>query len=562
MTTEPMALESPAEAPPYAVEWLGHNLPPRWAQGSMQALNVRVRNAGSRTWRAAAPDGRCVDLVVRINGDVHLMTRVPHDVPPDGDVMFQFPLLVPFVLFRRASETAVTFNLVEQNVAWFHDHGVESLVVAVETGPAEDDLAGESLQMGGLVCNGFYLPSGGVSRGRDGTLYPLFARHASGCRVRDLAGNEWIDYVMGWGSALLGYARPEVSDAIRAELSSGALLGLPHVLELEVAQLLCETIPCCETTLFGKNGSDVCTAAVRIARAYTGRPKVLFSGYSGWQEPFAPVFEPSLAPPECPPTAFRFGYGDLARVKALLAEHAGQVAAVILEPAAQVEGVDGPVRDADAGFLRALRELCREAGALLVFDEIMTGFRYPGYSVQKATGVVPDLACFGKALAASMPLSVLVGRREKMKSVARAFYHPTFKGEAYSFAAAAAALRIYQAEDIPARVGAFGRRLMDAVNDASRRAGADGAMVGLPFRMVYRFSEPDERRRTLLRTLLHQELLKRGVLSFRGFFLPSAAHGDEELGRTAAAFDAALRRVVEVDARDCFEQVLEIPPVV
>jgi glutamate-1-semialdehyde 2,1-aminomutase len=380
--------------------------------------------------------------------------------------------------------------------------------------------------------------------------------------VQDLQGNEWIDYVMGWGSALLGYARPEIQDAIRAELGSGAVSSLPSFLEIEVAQLLGETIPCAEMTLFGKNGSDVCTAAVRLARIYTGRPRILFSGYSGWQDPFAQVLEPALAQPGHPQTAFRFAPGDLTHGRALLEEHSGQIAAIMLEPAAQVEGVDGPVRDADPTFLRALAELCKEHGALLIFDEILTGFRYPLGSVQKATGVVPDLACFGKALTSGMPLSVLVGRRQIMKDVARIFYHPTFRGEAYSLAAAAAALRIYQNEDIPGRVREFGLRLIDSVNRVSREFGVDGQMTGLPFRMVYRFNEPDPPRRTLLRTLLYQELLKRGVLPFRGFFLPSAAHGEDELRQTIEAFEGALRLVQEVSADNRFESRLEIPPVV
>jgi glutamate-1-semialdehyde 2,1-aminomutase len=175
---------------------------------------------------------------------------------------------------------------------------------------------------------------------------------------------------------------------------------------------------------------------------------------------------------------------------------------------------------------------------------------------------MPDLACFGKALTSGMPLSALVGRREIMSAVARIFYHPTFKGEAYSFAAAAAALRIYRSEDVPTRVADFGRRLMLGVDELGARLGVAGRMVGLPFRMVYRFDEPDDARRTLLRTLLQQELLKSGVLSFRGFLLPSAAHGEPELDRTLSAYELALRRVRDVASRGYLEEALEIPPVV
>jgi glutamate-1-semialdehyde aminotransferase len=321
-------------------------------------------------------------------------------------------------------------------------------------------------------------------------------------------------------------------------------------------------IPCAEVTLFGKNGSDVCTAAVRLARIHTGRSKILFTGYSGWQEPFAQTFESALSQPGQSPTAFRFDANALDDVRRLFEEHSGQVAAVMLEPAAQVESVDGPVSNADLEFLKSLSELCRSRGALLIFDEIFTGFRHPGGSAQKATGVVPDLACFGKALSGGMPLSVLVGRRDIMRSVDRIFYHPTFKGEAYSFAAAAAALTLYEDLDVPVHIESFGRRLMAAVNDLSHRLGIAGSMTGPPFRMIYSFAESDSSRRMLMRTLLLQELLKRGVLPFRGCFIPSIAHGDVELQLTVEAFEGALQCVREVSSTNSFESALEIPPVI
>src|SRR5439155_10687860 len=140
---------------------------------------------------------------------------------------------------------------------------------------------------------------------------------------------------------------------------------------------------------------------------------------------------------------------DVADFQRLLDTHRGDIAAVMLEPAAPAEGIQGPVEDVDRGFLREVAELTRRAGALLIYDEIITGFRYPSGSVQKATGIVPDLACFGKALAAGMPLSALVGRRDLFqRGMARIHYGPTFKGEVYSFAAAKAALQIYREQDV------------------------------------------------------------------------------------------------------------------
>lgn len=553
-----LQLSPTVERSTIAVEWLGHNLPAKWPQTSMQRVYIRAQNCGSWTWQAAERSDQRVKLIARENGQARETIQLPHDVEAGTEVTISFPLLIGPLWLRSSEQTQWSFELVCEDGSTS-----EPLRLEVETGPPEKDASAESLQVFGLVCSPCYMPSGGVTRGKDGRPYPLFARRAQGCRVEDVAGNQWIDYVMGWGAVLLGHARREIRDAIAAEIDSGSVVSLPHTLELQVAAMLAETIPCAEMTLFGKNGSDVCTAAVRMARVFTGRPKVLFSGYSGWQEPFAASFEPALLQAGHPPTAFRFPAHDLRSACGLLDEHEGEVAAVVVEPAAQVEGVDGPVREADADFLRSLADLCRRHGALLVFDEILTGFRYPKGSVQKATGVTPDLACFGKALSSGMPLSVLVGRRDVMsESIRRIFYHPTFKGEAYSFAAAAAALRIYGSEDVPAQVAAFGRRLQQEVAAASRMAGVDGGLVGPPFRMVYRFGELDPNRRALMRTLLEQELLKRGVMVFRGFMLPSAAHGQIELEQTAEAFEAALRVVRDASDSGDFERRLEIPPVI
>lgn len=405
-----------------------------------------------------------------------------------------------------------------------------------------------------------YTPSHGIPRNRSGWAYPVLAKEASGARIRDPDGNEWIDYVMGWGSALLGYAHPKIRRAVADSLNTGAILSLPHVLEAEVVRLLVDAVPCAEMALFGKNGSDACTAAVRAARLATGRRVILFSGYHGWQEPFAPVFEPALSDPPHPADAFRFPAQDFQAFSRLVAEHDGKIAGVMLEPAAQIEGVDGPVRDADTPFLRRVAETCRRQGAVLIFDEIMTGFRHRKGSVQKATGVIPDLACFGKALTSGMPLSVLLGRRAVMgTTLSRLFYHPTFKGDAYSFAAAAAALNIYREDDVPARITRFAHALRSGVDGISKELNIAGSLVGMPYRLVYRFDELDPERRTQLRTLLQQELLRQGILTFKGFMLPSLAHGDAELEQTLAAFRQALTRVQAVADQDRFATALELP---
>jgi glutamate-1-semialdehyde aminotransferase/predicted aldo/keto reductase-like oxidoreductase len=543
--------------PEYAAEWVEHNLPTEWADGSPFHAYVRVVNRGSRTWRANDPDGRCVDLAVTVDGGSLQGVRVPRDVPPSAEVTLDLPLVLSG---GPDPEWVVRMALVEQNVAWFHERGVEPRVVRVRKRAPTAGPTAAALAVARRSNNWGYQPTQGVPHGRDRLPYPLFVREARGARFRDPDGNEWVDYVMGWGSALLGYAHPEIRAAVGLHLDSGAVLGLPHELEMELTAALCARFEGADAALFGKNGSDVCTAAVRIARTFTGRRKVLFSGYHGWQAGFAEAADPSLAAPGAPAEAFRFRLNDLGDFCRLVEEHGKDTAGVVLEPAAQVEGTDGPVREADPAFLSAVADICRTRGIVLVFDEIMTAFRHPGGSVQTATGVVPDLTCLGKALTSGWPLSALIGRWEVLApTVGRIYYHPTFKGEMYSFAAALAALRIHDRVDVPAAVGAFGSRLMAAVTRVGQELGVAGRMVGRPYRCVYRFADPDPERLMFKRTLLSQELMKRGVLTFRGFMLPSLAHGEEELTDTLTAFQHALDVVRCADRDGSFAQRLEIP---
>lgn len=550
--------KEPEEAAPgrsYSVEWVGHNLPEEWPEGEPFYAYVSAINTGSRTWQATPPNE--VNLVVKVNRQVHSFARLPYDIAPGAWVLIGFPLTLPSGL----GDWELMVNLVEQDVAWFERQGVLSLRALVRRAPSPESRY-DGLRLIARRANwSFYTPSQNVSRGRDGRPYPVLINSAAGCTIRDADGHEWIDWVMGYGSALLGYGHPEVAAAVTSVLGGGAVMSLPHELEMEVTRQLLELIPCAEVVLFGKNGSDCCTAAVRTSRLATSRSVVLFSGFHGWQEPFAQTFEPALR--AVPQSAYRFELNDLDGFCRLVAEHKGTIAAVMLEPGGQVEGVDGPVRDVDRSFLRHVAEICRNEGAILIFDEIMTGFRTAQGSVQKATGVTPDLAVFGKGLGAGFPLSVLVGSTAVLGSALdRLFYHPTFKSDAVSMAAASAALQIYRTTDVAQHVGRVGRALRSEVNEISRELGIDGELTGLPYRLVYRFNDRDETLRALKRTLLQQELLKAGVLTFRGFMLASLSHTEKQVTETSAAFRSALAKVQQATEKDAFTSELEIPLVV
>jgi glutamate-1-semialdehyde 2,1-aminomutase len=541
----------------YDVAWLEHNLPTSFRRGEHCHIYLRVENRGSRHWYASHPDGKWVEIVVYIGDVLHRTARIPHDVAPGESALLTIPVAFPDE--ANDGQWTLTVSFVEQQVAWFHDRGMVPLVADVRAEEAESGAIAEACAIARRSNRGMWLPTEGIGRSRTGRRYPTFIDQAQGCRVRDPEGNEWIDYVMAGGAALLGYAHPEVQAAIAAQLASSAVVTLAHMLEIEVTQMLCDMIPCAEMVLFGKHGSDVCTVAIRTARLHTGRRKILYSGYHGWHDWYAETLQPGLTSRAAPPALFRFDLNDVTSFRALVDEHQGEIAAVMLEPAAQATTLDDPPCEADPVFLRQVADVCRQQGCVLIFDEMVTGFRHPHGSVQRATGVIPDLACFGKALSGGMPLSALVGRRDVMEASLQAAYMPTFRGEVYSLAAAAAALEIHQREDVPGKVWDFGSALKDGINQLSRDLNVPGEMIGVPFRMIYRFDEPDVQKRVLMRTLLQQELLQRGILTYKGFMLPSLAHGAQEMAETLSAFRGALTRVQEVSADRAFVRHLEIP---
>lgn len=355
---------------------------------------------------------------------------------------------------------------------------------------------------------------------------PLIAIRGDGAWVEDLGGQRFVDWNMGFGALALGYRHPEVDAAVRAGLAEGTIFSFPHRLEIEVAELLCAMIPCAEKVAFGKNGSDVCTAAVRIARAVTGRDAVLQCGYHGFHDwTIAANRAAEGVPAVLRGLVHPLVYGDLEGVRGIFAEHAGQIAAVILEP--MRETLPPP------GWLEGLRALTQAHGALLVFDEMVTGFRVARGGAQSLFGVTPDLACFGKALANGLPLSALVGRADLIDVLPRVAYGMTMRGETLALAAARATLRVHAREDVAGRLQDIGMHLRDRLTKAFSGYPEEVRLSGHPA-MQTLIAAPELRRKLLA------QARSAGVFSF-GHFLPCVAHGEQEIAVSAAAFAAASR---------------------
>jgi glutamate-1-semialdehyde 2,1-aminomutase len=357
------------------------------------------------------------------------------------------------------------------------------------------------------------IPLGSQTFSKSRTQYPYgvspyFIRRGQGSRVWDIDGNEYIDFVNSLASVTLGYNDPDVTQAVREQLEEGVIFSLPHPIEAEVAELICEMVPCAEMVRFGKNGSDATSGAIRLARAYTGRDRVAVCGYHGWQD----WYIGSTARHRGVPQATRdlthaFAYNDLDSLQALLDARPGEFAAVIIEPM----NVAAPA----PGFLEGVKALTVQHGALLVFDETITGFRYARGGAQALFGVTPDLATFGKGLANGYPVSAVAGRRDVMRLMEEIFFSFTFGGETLSLAAAKATLLKLRREPVVQTLTARGQAIMAGTQRIIDAAGLDDifAISGHPTWSFLNIRDARGASAFEIKTLWMQELLQRGVLS-------------------------------------------------
>lgn len=384
---------------------------------------------------------------------------------------------------------------------------------------------------------------------------PVFLERGEGAWVWDVDGNAYLDFSMGLGSILLGYADPDVNAAVERQLRHGANFSLPHPLEVEVAEQLCQLIPCAEMVRFGKNGSDVTSGAVRLARAFTGRDVIVCCGYHGWQDWFIGTTTRSLGVPKATQELTRvFVYNDLRSLERMFDEHPGRVAAVVMEPV----GVEVPA----PGFLESVRDLTHRQGALLVFDEIVTGFRLSLGGGQERFGVIPDLACFGKGMSNGFPLAALVGRREIMRLLEEVFFSFTAGGEAVALAACLATLEKIERAKVVDHLWRQGAALRDLFNARAASAGLGSVVrcAGLDPRHVVEFTHPSTGEPWhALKGLFQQECARRGLL-FTGAHNLCLAHGEGEIRQAIEIYGDVIDLAADAVRGGRVEGLLEGPP--
>src|SRR5215470_5918609 len=359
---------------------------------------------------------------------------------------------------------------------------------------------------------------------------PKYLQRGKGSHVWDVDGNEYIDFSMAIGPLSLGYCYPAVDRAIREQLEDGITFSMMHPLEVEVAELIRDAVPNADMVRYSKTGADVTSAAVRLARAFTGRSKVICCGYHGWHDWYISTTDRSAGIPQAAHGLTRtFDYNDLQSVADALDE---DTACAILEPMI----FDEPRN----GFLHELKAACRRNGTLLIFDEMWTGFRFALGGAQERFGVQADLVCYSKAIANGMPLAVLAGRADVMRLCEHdVFFFTTFGGEALSLAAAKATIRELRERRVPDYLARQGRVLRDGYNELARELGMPYTRaIGADCHSLITF-EPKAGDPLEMKSLVQQELFARGIL-WSGFHNLSFSHTDNDVAEALAAYREAL----------------------
>jgi glutamate-1-semialdehyde 2,1-aminomutase len=403
------------------------------------------------------------------------------------------------------------------------------------------------------------IPLGSQTFSKSKTSYPegvspYFITRGKGSHVWDLDGNEYVDFISSLAAITLGHDDPDVTAAVEARLHDGVIFSLPHPIEVQTAEKLVEMVPCAEMVRFGKNGSDATAGAVRLARAYTGRDHVAACGYHGWQDWYIGTTARNRGVPQATrDLTHTFAYNDLESLHTLFRQWRGQIAAVILEPMNTTEPV--------AGFLEGVQELARRNGALLVFDETITGFRFSKGGAQELFGVTPDLAAFGKGLANGYPLSAIAGKADIMRLMEEIFFSFTFGGEVLSLTASLATMTKLQTHPVIETLRERGEKLKAGTQKLIEQHGVGHflSVTGNPVWSFLIIKEAGSYTPWQIKTLFLQEMFARDILTLATHNL-NYAHSDEDIRCLLSAYDEVFPVLRDAVDNTALEKYLRCKP--
>jgi glutamate-1-semialdehyde 2,1-aminomutase len=396
-------------------------------------------------------------------------------------------------------------------------------------------------------------------------LWPAYYSKAKGCEVWSLEGRRYFDFAqMGVGSCVLGYADDDVNAAVGAAVRDGSMCTLNCFEEVNLAERLIEMHPWAGMARFCRTGGEACAIAVRIGRAASARGKVAFCGYHGWHdwylaanlgdstnldEQLLPGLEPVGVPRELQGTALPFRFNEIEDLRRLVAEHGRELGVIIMEP--QRAAAPSP------GFLEEVRALATRVGAVLIFDEVTSGFRVNVGGIHATFGVEPDLVVYGKAMGNGFPISAVVGRSEVMEHAQNCFVSSTFWTERIGSVAALATLDKMTAHDVPTALVGHGRRIMQGWQSLAAKHGIEIEVSGIPPLAHLKF---EAKAPLAAQTLYAQEMLKAGYLAGAAVYT-TYAYTPQIIDGYLAASDRAFGKIKQAVERDDFESLLETEPI-
>lgn len=380
---------------------------------------------------------------------------------------------------------------------------------------------------------------------------PKFIEKGKGAYTWDVDGNKYLDYIMGCHPINLGYADPDVNQAVISQLDKGSTFSMMNELEVDVTKLLIDTIPCAEMARFGKNGADATTIGVRVARSITGRDHIAYCGYHGWHDWYIANTDLNSGIPDFnKKLAHSFAYNDLDSLEKIFQEHPDQIAIVIMEPLTILKpkcyGSSNCTNSkcktgCQNNFLHEVQKITKHYGAILMFDEIITGFRFSLGGAQELIGVTPDLASFAKGISNGIPLSALVGKKDYMQVLDKTFFSFTYGGDCLGLAAAAACIPKLRREKVVDHIWRVGSILKDGFNALAKSHGIGEFVecIGYPCRTIISFNGQNKFDNLEIKSIFQQELIRRGIL-WTAYHAISWSHKTKDIKFTLTAFDETM----------------------
>ena len=383
-------------------------------------------------------------------------------------------------------------------------------------------------------------------------VFPVYAQNAHGSHFIDVDENEYIDYVMALGPITLGYNYESINQAIISQLKEGILFSLPHPIEVELSEKICNVIPHAEMVKFEKSGSNAVTGAVRAARAFTKRDKIAYCGSGGvwhdWQA--AMVSRDSGIPKFNSELIKTFDYNDADGLEQIFEDNKNEIAAVVLEPTVYEQPQNN--------FLNKVRQLTNQNDSVLVLDEVVTGFRFDLGGAQKYFNIKGDLVCFGKGMGNGLPISSITGPSEFMKSFNEVWVSSTNNSENLSLAGTYAVIKEMQEKKTISHCWNIGKKLFDGWNQTVKKFNLDAKMYGYPIRMHLQCFDSDKNESLSLKSLLLQEMVKNGIfMSVLGSTFICYSHSEKDVENTLISLENACEFVTKNVKNGNYEEFLE-----